>query len=105
VTLVGELVLDAHRRLGHDDPRDNPFGFELPQPLRQHPIADVGDGRAQLGKSHPPVQQELDERARPAPADELDRLVKLHAQLGLVARMAHAGYFSANEPLDTSYLL
>ena len=65
-SLLGQLVFHAHRRFGDDDPGEDSLGFELAQPLRQHPIADVGNRAAQLGETHPPVQQQLNHGAGPA---------------------------------------
>jgi len=79
----GELVFDADRRFRHDDAGDDALGLELAQALGQHAVADVGNGRAQLGEPHPPVKEELDDGAGPAPADELDGPVELRAQMGL----------------------
>ena len=50
------------------------------QALGEHPIGDVGDGGTQLGVARRPLPQDLDDRARPAPADQLDRLVEARAQ-------------------------
>jgi hypothetical protein len=77
-----QLVLHPHGRFRNHDPGQDSFGFELAQPLRQHPIADVGNGAPQFGEPHPPVQQELDHRPGPAAANELDRVVEFHAELG-----------------------
>ena len=55
-------VLDAHGRLGNHDAGDNSFSFQLSQPLGQHAVADVGDGVAQLGVAHPPLQEQLYDR-------------------------------------------
>ena len=70
---------------GTTSARDDAFGLELAQALGEHPVADLGDRGAQLGEPHPPVEQELDDRAGPAPADELDGAVELRAQMGLQA--------------------
>jgi hypothetical protein len=64
-----QLVLDAHRRLRDDEAADDPLSLELSQALRQHPIADVRDGHAELGEPHPSVEKQLDHRARPPAAD------------------------------------
>jgi hypothetical protein len=101
-SLLGQLVFDADGGFRHDDARDDPFGLELTQALRQHAIADVGHGGAQLGEPHPPVEQELDEGAGPAAADELDGAVELRAQVGL---QTHAWKCSRRWLLDTIYLL
>jgi hypothetical protein len=97
-SLLGQLVLDAHRRLGNDETIDNPFRLELPQALRQHPIADLGDRDAELGEPHPSVEEELDHRTRPSAADQLDGAVESGAQTRLEA---HALHLSRKVPLDT----
>jgi hypothetical protein len=92
VPLLGELVFDPYGRVGHHDPLDDSFRFQLSQPLRQHPVADLGDRRPQLRKPQPAVHQEMDERAGPPPADELDGMVELGAELGFVAHAAILPY-------------
>jgi hypothetical protein len=84
-SLLGQLVFDAHRRFGDDDPGEDSLGFELAQPLRQHPIADVGNRAAQLGETHPPVQQQLNHGSGPAAPDELDGPMESGAELGFEA--------------------
>src|SRR5262249_14901715 len=100
--LLGELVLDADGRFGHDDAGDDLLGLELAEPLGEHPIADVRDGAAKLGKSHAVVQEQTDDGARPAPADQLDGLVELGAE---VRPGAHGLDLSRHGLLDTIYLL
>jgi hypothetical protein len=100
--LFRELVLHPDRRLRHHEPADNLFGFELPQPFREHPVADVGDGVAQLRESHPAAKEQLDDRPCPPAADELDRSMELHAELAVKAHTCILSHFN---PLDTSNLL
>jgi hypothetical protein len=97
-SLLRQLVLDAHRRLGNDEAIDDPFRLELAQTLRQHPIADVGDRDPKLGEPHPSLEEQLDHRARPSAADQLDGAVKSGAQTRFEA---HALHFSRKVPLDT----
>jgi hypothetical protein len=80
--LLGEFVLHPYRRFRNHRAGQDPFGFQLAQALRQHAVADLGDGGPQLGEAHPPVQQQLDDRASPAAANELDRPVEPDAELG-----------------------
>jgi len=75
-----QRVFHADRCVGHDDPLDDPFRLELAQALRQHAVADVGDGIAELGIPHASVEQQADDGAGPAAADQLDRMVKAAAQ-------------------------
>jgi len=77
--LLGQFVLHAHRCLRDDDAREDPLRLQFAQPLRQHAIADVWNGATQLGKTHPPLQQELYDGARPSAADQLHRVVKPRA--------------------------
>jgi hypothetical protein len=79
---LGQLVLHANRRLRDHRPGDDALALELAQAFRQHPIADIGDGRAQFGEAQAAVEQQLNDRTGPAPADELDGLVKSDAQVG-----------------------
>jgi hypothetical protein len=81
-SLFRQLVFHAHRRFRNHDPGQDAFGFELPQTLRQHAIADVRNRAPQLGEAHPSIQQELDHGSRPAAADELDRAVEPDAEVG-----------------------
>jgi hypothetical protein len=87
---LGQLVLHPHGRLGHDDARDDSFRFELAQPLREHPIADVGDRAAKLGEAHPSVQEQLDDRSCPAAADEFHCAVEFGAEVGFQAHGVHS---------------
>jgi hypothetical protein len=82
-SLLRELVFHSHRCLGDHDARHDSLRLQFPQPLGQHPVADVGNGGAKLGKTHAAVQQELDDRSCPASADELDRAVELRTEVGL----------------------
>jgi hypothetical protein len=84
-SFLGQLVFDPHRGFRHDEAGDDAFGLELAQALGEHAVADFGDRGAQLGEPHPPVEQELDDGAGPAPADELDGAVELRAEMGLQA--------------------
>jgi hypothetical protein len=86
--LLRQLVFHPHRRFRDHDPGQDPFGFELAQALRQHAIADIGDGGPQLGEAHPSVQEQLNHGTRPTATDEFHRPVELGAQLGF---QAHAG--------------
>jgi hypothetical protein len=83
--LFGQLVLDPDRRLRDHDPRQDPFRFQFPQPFRKHPVADLGDGGAQFGEPHPAVEQQLDDRSGPPPANQLDRAMKPGAETGFEA--------------------
>jgi hypothetical protein len=80
--LLRQLVFHAHGRFRNHDPRQDSRGFELAQALRQHAVADLGDGGPQLGEAHPSVQEQLNHRTRPTAADEFDRPVELGTQLG-----------------------
>jgi hypothetical protein len=84
-SLFRQLVLDPDRRLGNDETIDDPFRLELPQALRQHAIADVGDRAAKLGEPHPSLKQQLDHGTRPSAADQFDGAVKPDAQTRLEA--------------------
>jgi hypothetical protein len=83
--LLRQLILHAHRRLGHDDAIDDALGLEHSQALREHAIADVGNGDAEFREPHPSVKQELDDRTRPTAADQLDGAVKSDAETRLEA--------------------
>ncbi|HEX4565086.1 MAG TPA: hypothetical protein VH138_00590 [Vicinamibacterales bacterium] len=77
--LFRQLVFHSHWRLRNHEPGQDSLGFELAQTLRQHAIADLGDGGSQLGEAHPSLQQQLNHGTRPAAADEFDRPVELGA--------------------------
>jgi polyisoprenoid-binding protein YceI len=97
-----QFVFDTHGRLGYDDSRHDSLGLQLAEPLRQHPIADVGNRGAKLGKAHPPVQQQMDDGAGPPAADELHRAMEAGAELGFEA---HGLHFTRLASLDTINLL
>jgi len=80
--LLRQLIFHADRGFRDDEPFDNPFRFQLSQPFREHPVTDVRDGRAELREAHPALNEELDDRARPPAADELDGTMKPLAELG-----------------------
>jgi hypothetical protein len=98
--LLRQLVFHSHRRFRNHDSGQDSLAFELAQALRQHAIADIGDGGPQLaiadigdggpqlGEAHPSVQEQLNHGTRPTATDEFHRPVELGAQLGF---QAHAG--------------
>src|SRR5690349_11244773 len=71
-SFIGEVVLHADWRFGNDDSRDDVLRFELAQPLDEHAIADVWNERRDLVEAASPMQKNVDDRARPSAADELD---------------------------------
>jgi hypothetical protein len=93
--LFRQHVFHPHGGVRHHHPVYDPFGFQLSQPFRQHPVADIGDRRAELGEAHPALEEQLDDRTGPAAADELDRAVKPDAELGFEA---HGFHFSLKDP-------
>jgi hypothetical protein len=48
---LGQLVLHAHRRGGHDLAFDKPGSLELTKALRQQRIAQFRDGRLDVGEA------------------------------------------------------
>ena len=92
----GQLVADLDRRAGVDVPRRRRRGLELLHALGEQPVAELGDGLGDLGEAQRAVvEQDGDDRARPAAADQLDRLVVERTAGGrLCARLlARAGRF------------
>src|SRR5690348_4692321 len=79
-----EPVFDAHGCIGNHSARDDALRLQLFQPLREHAVADVGDGIAQLAKACQPLHQGADDRPGPAPADQFHGVVIVRAE-GLAA--------------------
>ena len=73
--LVGEDVLDPHGRVVDHAALDDPLGLELLHPLRQQPVGEVGHEPLELGEASGPVHEDEQDRAGPALAHQLDRLV------------------------------
>src|SRR5215211_671350 len=75
---VGEAVLDAGGRAVVDLPLDDAARLELLHPLGEQAIGQVRHGGADLREAHrAALEQHIDDRAGPALADELDRLVEV----------------------------
>ena len=73
--LLRQRVLDANGRLGDHRARDDALVLQLLQALAQHPVRDVRDGVAQRREPAAGAEQQVDDRARPAASDQLDRVV------------------------------
>src|SRR4051812_34286096 len=83
----GQFVGDLRRRAVAHVALDDAPRLELLHPLRQQAVAEILDGVGDLREAHATaVQQDVEDRAGPALAHELDRLV--------VARTAPAFSFS-----------
>src|SRR3954452_20976593 len=75
---VRQPVLDAGGRAVADVALDDAAGLELLHAFGQQPVGEVRHGAADLREAHrAAVEQDVDDRARPALADELDRLVQV----------------------------
>src|SRR6185437_15543591 len=99
-TLIGQLVFDAHRGGGKHVPSRHTFDLQLPQPLGEHAIADIGDVFPDLVISGFAGEHCADYRAGPAATNQLDRLVILGAN----RLLAHILYVSGDAGIDNSYL-
>ena len=80
-SLLRQRVLDPDGRLGNHRALDDAAVLELLEPLAEHPVGDVGDGLAKGGEPAPGLQQHVDDRAAPAPADQLAGAVEVRAEL------------------------
>ena len=54
---------------------DDPARLELLHPLGEKPVGELGNGLRDLGEAQRSVHQDAQDRAGPAPADQLDGLV------------------------------
>src|SRR4051794_361571 len=76
LALLGELVADLHRRLLGDMTGDDPALLELLHALGQQAVAELRHRLGDLGEAQAAaVQQDVEDRAGPALADQLDGLV------------------------------
>src|SRR5215217_716592 len=78
--LLRELVLHAHRALAGDAALDDAARLEFLHALREQAVGEVGHRVRDLREAHgAAVQQDVEDRAGPAAADELDGLVQAWA--------------------------
>ena len=70
--LVGQLVLDPDRGVGMHMPGNDALGFQFLEALRQHPVADVGNGIPDRRESGRPGKERVDDGTGPPPADQFD---------------------------------
>src|SRR5215217_5185609 len=78
--LLRELVLHAHRALAGDAALDDAARLEFLHALREQAVGEVGHCVRDLREAHgAAVQQDVEDRAGPAAADELDGLVQAWA--------------------------
>src|SRR4051794_24394179 len=77
---VRQPVLDPGGRAVAHLALDDPAGLELLHPLGEQSVGEVRHGAADLREAHrSALEQDVDDRARPALADQLDRLVEIGA--------------------------
>src|SRR5262249_36196256 len=69
--LLGQVVLDPHRRAGDHAALDQARGTELAQALDEHGVAHTRDGGAQLGEAMRTAEGGVEDGAGPATADKL----------------------------------
>src|SRR4051812_5324234 len=80
VAHVRQSVLDPRGRAVADLALDDAARLELLHPLGEQAVGEVRDGAADLREAHrATLEQHVDDRARPALADQLDRLVQIGA--------------------------
>ena len=79
---LGQLILDADRRLRNDASLHQSLGLEDPKAIGQHPVADVRDRRTDRGVAGWSAEECLNDGARPAASDKLDGFMKTTADGG-----------------------
>src|SRR3954451_6908075 len=92
-----QLVGDLDGRAGLDRALDDAARLELLHALGQEAVAELRDRGSDLGEAHgAAIQEDLDDRSRPAAPDQLNRLVIEGAAGGL---LAHGHERIAPDPL------
>ncbi len=80
---LGQLVLDAEGPAGPHRAHDDAVALELLHALRQQAVGELGHGLGDLTEAQRlAVDENADDRARPAATDQLDRLVVVRAAGG-----------------------
>lgn len=74
--LVCQFILDSDGCLGVDLARDQPFGFELFQPLAEQPVAKAGNARTDIGEPLVALQERPQNSAAPPPAYQFNGVVE-----------------------------
>ena len=99
--LLGDVILDADRRVGEHRPLHDAFRFEFLQPLRKHPVAEARHGLRKVAEARDAAQHGADDGAGPAAADQLHGVVVTRAEAaGGRGVHVHRAIITQSKPLD-----